>query len=118
MVIHHSRALTKAEVGYGKVEGESLSILVGIKRNSTYLYGIEFEVVTDHEPLIPLYNNPSRPAPVRGERHRGKLRSFRFKTVHQPGRVIPCDYASRHPPPARSYTSQEKEELGVEEEDG
>jgi hypothetical protein len=75
---------------------------------STYLYGIEFEVVTDHLTLIPLYNNPTRPAPVRVERHRAKLRSFRFTTIHHPGRTIPCDYASRHPPEVRSYTSQEK----------
>merc|ERR1712130_247246 len=100
-VVHKSRALTKAEIGYGKIEGESLAILAGIKVNSTYLYGIQFEVVTDHEPLVPLYNNPSRPAPVRVERHRSKLRSFVFTTIHLPGRTIPCDYASRHPPPQR-----------------
>ena len=29
-VIHHSRALTKAEMGYGKIEGESLSVLAGV----------------------------------------------------------------------------------------
>ena len=116
-VIHHSRALTKAEMGYGKIEGESLSILAGVKINSTYLYGTKFEVVTDHEPLVPLYNSPTRPAPVRVERHRSKLRSFRFTTIHHPGKTIPCDYASRHPPPVRSYTSQEKEDLGVEEEE-
>merc|ERR1711867_170527 len=64
-------------------EGESLAILAGIKVNSAYLYGIQFEVVTDHEPLVPLYNNPSRPAPVRVERHRSKLRSFVFTTTCQ-----------------------------------
>ena len=57
-IIHHSRALTKAEQGYGKIEGESLAILAGIKSNSQYLYGTSFEVATDHQPLIPLYNNP------------------------------------------------------------
>ena len=86
-VIHHSRALTKAERGLGKIEGESLAVLAGVKINSTYLHGLEFEVVTDHLPLVPLYNNPTRPAPVRVERHRAKL-------IHQPGRTIPCDYAS------------------------
>ena len=51
------------------------------------------------------------------ERHTANLRSFRFTTIHQPGRTIPCDYPSRHPPAMRTYRSQEKEEQGVEEEE-
>ena len=76
-VFHSSRSLTKAEMGYSKVEGESLAVLTGCKTNSRFLYGTEFEVITDHLPLVPLYN---RPPPVRVERHRSKLRSFQFKT--------------------------------------
>ena len=45
---YHSRSLTKAEKGYGKIEGESLAVLAGIMANSMCLYGIEFEVVNDH----------------------------------------------------------------------
>ena len=118
MVYHTSRALTKAEQNYGKIEGESLALFSGTKTNSRYLYGTKFEIVTDHEPLVPLYNNPGRPAPVRVERHRSKLRQFDFKVVYEPGRTSPCDFGSRHPPPARQYTELEKEELGIEEEDG
>ena len=114
---YHSRSLTKAEKGSGKIEGESLAVLSGIKASSMYLYGIEFEVVNDHMPLIPLYNNPTRPAPVRVERHRSKLRSFRFKLIHQPGKTNPADYGSRHPPPPKTYTLQEKQDLGVEDEE-
>ena len=72
-VYHTSRALTKAEKNYGKIEGESLAVFSGTKTNSRYLHGTSFEIVTDHEPLVPLYNNPGRPAPVRVERHRSKL---------------------------------------------
>ena len=68
-------------------------------------------------PWSPLYNNPTRPAPVLVERHRSKLRSFRFKLIHQPCRTNPADYGFKHPPPPRTYTMQEKQELGVEEED-
>lgn len=66
--------LTEAERGYGKTEGESLAILSGIMANKEYLYGTKFEVVTDHKPLVSLYNAPNRPAPVRVDRHKGKLR--------------------------------------------
>ena len=85
--------------------------------NSRYLYGTSFEVVTDDEPLVPLYNNPSRPAPVRVERHRSKLRQFDFKLVYEPGTTSPCDFGSRHPPPVRRYMALEREELGIEEEE-
>ena len=31
--------------------------------------------------------------------------------------TTPCDYGSRHPPPKNTYSRQEKEALGVEEEE-
>ena len=116
-VYHTSRALTKAEQGYGKIDGESLSVYSGIITNRRYLYGTEFSVVTDHEPLVPLYNNPARPAPVRVERHRSKLRHFTFNLKYEPGYTSPCDYASRHPPTKTHFSKEEKEELGVEDEE-
>ena len=116
-VYHTSRALTQAERGYDKIDGESLAVYSGIVTNRRYLYGIEFTVVNDHEPLVPLYNSPSRPAPVRVERHRSKLRHFMFTLVYEPGYTSPCDYASRHPPPKRLYSKEEKADLGVEDEE-
>ena len=66
-IIHTSRVMSNAEMNYGKTEGESLSVYNGIKRYKDYLYGTDFEVVTDHLPLVSLYNNPTRPAPTRVE---------------------------------------------------
>ena len=116
-VTHNSRTLTKAEQGYEKIEGESLAILSGIKSNKAYLYGTKFEVISDHQPLVSLYNSSNRPAPVRVDRHRSKLRNFRFTVGYEPGITSPADYGSRHPPPARQYTRLEREELGIEEEE-
>ena len=56
-VNHTSRALTTTEQGYSKVEGESLAVYSQIMTNRRYLYGTEFVVVVDHEPLVTLYNN-------------------------------------------------------------
>jgi len=51
-VDHTSRAKTAAEMNYGKVDGESLGVLTGIRSNKMYLYGRPFQVVVvDHEPL-------------------------------------------------------------------
>ena len=81
--------MTKAELNYGKIEGESLAMFSGTKTNSRYLYNTEFKIDTDHEPSVPLYDNRGRPAPVRVERHRSKLQQFAFKVVYDPGRTSP-----------------------------
>ena len=40
----------------------------------------------------------TRSAQVRVERGRSKLRSFKFKMIHQLDNTNPLDYSSRHPP--------------------
>ena len=37
--------------------------------------------------------------------------------VYEPGCTTPSDYGSRHPPAAKQYTKQEKEELGIEDKE-
>ena len=49
---HMSWTKTASKQTYGKVDGESLGVLSGIKSNNIYLYGIPFTVVVDHEPLV------------------------------------------------------------------
>ena len=116
-VTHTSRALKAAEKSYSKVEGESLGVLSGIMTNKMYLYGTKFEVVVDHRPLVSFYNSKNRSAPVRVDRHRSKLLGFRFKVKYEPGSSNPCDYGSRHSVPDRKHTRQEREELGIEDEE-
>ena len=74
-------------------------------------------VVVDHEPLVTLFNSKGSPLPVRVAKHISKLRGFKFTVKYEPGKTTPCDYGSRHPPPSRDYSKQEKEEFGVEEEE-
>ena len=95
-VCYQSRSLTKAEMNYGKVDGESLAVLSGIMANRNYLYGTKFTVVGDHLPLIPLYKSHSRELPVRVARHRSKLGGFDFQLQYEPGSTNPSDYGSRH----------------------
>jgi hypothetical protein len=116
----NGRALQPAEKNYGKIEGESLAIYSGIMMNKRYLYGTVFTVIIDHLSLVPLYNSPNRPAPMKVERHRSKLRQFTFSLEYEPGSTSPCDYGSRHPPEMdahRKYSKEEKEDLGIEEEE-
>ena len=116
-VTYTSRAKTDAELQYGKVDGESLGVLTGILTNKMYLYGQKFEVVVDHQPLVPMYSSHSKSLPARIAKHKSKLRAFDFDMVYEAGITTPSDYGSRHPPATRQYTLQEREEFGVETEE-
>ena len=110
-----SRSLSCTEKNYSPIEGESLAIYSGTIRNKMYLYGIQFEVITDHQPLVPLYNKPRNNGPVRVERHRVKLQGFDFHVKYEPGKSNPCDYNSRHPLALPVYCEENMEEFGIEE---
>ena len=60
-VNHTSRAWTPAESGYDQVERESNRILTGMYINKMYTTGTHVQVITDHQPLIPIYNSPNKP---------------------------------------------------------
>ena len=106
-VHYNSRAKIASELNYGKVDGESLAILSGILSNRTYLYGDKFTVITDHQPLVPLYKSHSRDLPVRVAKHKSKLLGFNFDVVYEAGTRNPADYGSRHHPSARQYSPQD-----------
>ena len=114
-VNHTSRAWTKAEAGYGQIERESNGILTGMTMNKMYTLGTHVEVVTDHKPLIPLYNNPTRPRNLRVDRHRTKLLPYRYTVIYEAGESSPCDYGSRHPPD-HSPTKQDEEDWSIEDD--
>ena len=99
VVTYNSRSLTDVERRYGQIERESLAIQYGCLRNEIYLLGRDFDVITDHKPLVALYNNPRRPGPFRVERMRLKLQGFSFKVLYRAGKLNPADYTSRHPLP-------------------
>ena len=50
-----SRTLSDAEKNYSQIE-KGLACVFGVKRFHSYLYGHHFNLVTDHKPLLTLFN--------------------------------------------------------------
>ncbi len=74
-----SRALTVTEQNYSQIEREALAVYWGINRFNLYLYGGEFVVVTDHKPLLPLFNKPNSKPQARIERWVIGLQGYRYE---------------------------------------
>ena len=53
--------------------------------------------MTDHQPLVTLFNSPLSKPTARIERWIMDLLRYNFKVIYQPGHSNPADYASRHP---------------------
>ena len=52
--------------------------------------------MTDHKPLLSIFNSPTSQASARIENWRLKLQSFNFEVLYSRGDLNPADYISRH----------------------
>lgn len=71
----YSRTLNSAERNYATIEKELLSIIECTKHFRPYLFGRQFKIETDHNPLVWLY---SRKEPLNARLFRWKLRLQEF----------------------------------------
>lgn len=82
-IYYASRTLNKAERNYSTIEKELLGVVYAIDNFKYYLYGKEFEVHKNHNPLT--YLNNITLASSRLTRWRLKLSEYSFKIVYKKG---------------------------------
>jgi len=60
-VRHHIQEMTNCERRYSQTEREALGLVWACERFHSYVYGMEFDLVTDHKPLEAIYTPKSKP---------------------------------------------------------
>ena len=119
LVNHTSRPWADHEARYSQTERESNAIVTGMNMNKMYTTGCHVEAITDHLPLVPIYDvsNANKEYQPRVDRHRTKLSHFDYHVSYEPGTKGPCDYGSRHPPAVSNFTPTQIEDWSIENND-
>ena len=96
VICYASRSLTDTEKRYSQTEKEALSLVWACERFHAWIYGSEFELLTDHKPLETIFSPRSRSKScARIERWVLRLQSYKFKVRYISGRKNIADTLSR-----------------------
>ena len=92
-----------AEQGYSQLEKEGLAIVFGVKKFHTYIYGRQFHIDSNHQPLSYLFNQAKAISPTasaRIQRWALTLSAYQYTIHHKAGRHLSnADALSRLPRP-------------------
>lgn len=102
-IAYTSRTLSAAERNYSQLEKEGLAVVFGVKKFHNYLYGRQFSIESDHQPLSHLFSE-SRPIPPlassRIQRWALTLSAYQYSIRYKAGKLIGnADALSRLPRP-------------------
>eukprot|EP00731_Ephydatia_muelleri_P000002 Em0001g2a len=108
-VSYASRSLTPTEQKYAQIEKEALGVTWACERFRDFLTGLQFQIETDHKPLVPLLGSKNlEDLPLRVQRFRLRLIRFKYTISHIPGKeLVIADTLSRAP--SNEVYQEEKE---------
>ncbi len=93
-VCYISRSLTDCERRYSQTEREALALVWACERLHPYIYGRQFDLLTDHKPLESIYGPRSKPCAC-VERWVLRLQPYNFKIIYVSGKENIADPLSR-----------------------
>lgn len=96
-----SRTLSAAEKKYAQCEREALALIFGLKKFHRYLYGRNFTIYTDHQPLLGILGE-EKPTPAlaaaRMQRWAMTFAAYRYRLKYRKGKNMDvADALSRLP---------------------
>lgn len=94
IVAYGNKSLSDCEKRYCQTEKEALALVWAVEHFNIYLYGKEFELVSDHKPLEVIFGRHSKPC-ARIERWVLRLQSYNYKIIYRPGKSNIADPLSR-----------------------
>lgn len=94
IIAYGNRTLTDCERRYSQTEKEALALVWAIEHFNVFLFGKEFDLITDHKPLEILFGAKSKPC-ARIERWVLRLQAYRYNIKYKPGKSNIADPLSR-----------------------
>ena len=106
VISYHSRALTPTQ-HYSNIERECYGLVNGVEHFHHYVFGCEFTVQTDHQPLVQLMTKPLREVSPRLQCLLLKVTQYKFNTIYVKHEDVPIADCLGHNVQAESALEDE-----------
>lgn len=90
IIMYASGCLSQVEQKYSQVEREALAVVWACEKFHLYIYGKEFDIITDNKAVELIFGNIRSRPKARIERWCFRLLPYKFKVKHQQWRIQYC----------------------------
>ena len=95
-ISYANRAFTDVEARYCQTEYDILAICWAHEKFHHYVYREDFPVVTDHKPLLSIFNKVTTKLTPIIKRRLSNIQPYRFRLVYQPEMENMAEFLPRH----------------------